>query len=247
MLTRLLRDVIDFCYPGICAHCRLACDADGFLCEACLAGLSELEHAAACDLCAMPLATHGAPCPFCQEKGVPHYDRIFRLGTYDDPLKNLIIQMKYHGRWPLGERLAERLLAQPRVAALLAGAEVLVPVPLHVVRQFRRGYNQAAVIAHHLRRRAGKPIAKPLARIRNTETQTHLHSREKRVENLRKAFRLMDAKSVRGRHVVVIDDVMTTGATLQTVARAMRPARPASLSALVIAVADPRGRSFQSV
>ena len=246
-VTGLVRDVIDFCYPGLCAACRGACQPGDFLCEACAGGLRRLETAAACQRCAMPVAQDGAPCPFCNDDGVPHYRRILRLGTFDDPLKDLIHQLKYHGRWGIGEQLARRLLDQPRIKSLLPEIDLIVPVPLHLLRQFRRGYNQATIIARTLSRHCGKPLTRPLARVRNTQTQTHLHSRQKRFDNLRHAFKLVRPRDVCAKRVLVVDDVMTTGATLQTVARALRRARPASLSALVLAVADPRGRGFQAV
>ena len=247
MVTGLLRDVLDFCYPGLCATCRAGCEAGEMLCEACDARLTKLESAAVCGLCGMPVAEQGAPCPYCRGAGVAHYDRVVRLGVFDEPLKGLIHQMKYHGRWGIAERLAERLVEQQRVKELLGEAEVLVAVPLHPLRQFWRGFNQAEVIARGLHWAGRIAIARPLRRVRHTPTQTHLHSRAHRFENLKDAFSLVDAESVREKRVVMVDDVMTTGATLQTVARALKPAEPRSLAALVIAVADPRGRDFAAV
>lgn len=243
----LIRDVFDFCYPGICATCRGACTPSEFLCGPCSDRLAQLELAAACQRCGAPAAKTDAPCPFCKGDGVPHYDRILRLGVFDDPLKDLIHQFKYQGRWAIGQRLAGRLLDQHVIRELLAQIDVLVPVPLHFLRQLHRGYNQATVIARHLARYSGTPIKRPLARIRNTHTQTHLHSRAQRFDNLRGAFRLIRPGSIRGKRVLVIDDVLTSGATLQTVGRALRRARPSSLTALVLAVADPRGRGFRAV
>ena len=207
----------------------------------------QLESAAACEKCGAPLAEVHAPCPFCKNEGVPHYDRILRLGVFDDPIKDLIHQFKYQGRWAIGQWLTERLIEQPRIRGLLAQIDVIVPVPLHLLRQLHRGYNQATVIARCLAARCEKPVKRPLVRIRNTETQTHLHSRAQRFDNLRGAFRFIRPGSIRGKRVLVVDDVLTTGATLQTVGRALRPARPASLIALVLAVADPRGRGFRAV
>jgi len=243
-LPRLIQDVVDFCYPGICAVCKDAADPRKVLCPVCLGRLAQLEAAAACWQCAMPLAEHGAPCPFCEGKGQRNYEHILRLGVFEGPLKDLIHSLKYQRRWTAGEFLADRLLNHRHVRDLVEGADVLAPVPLHVLRQWGRGYNQAAVIARHLAKACGKPLVRPLARTRNTQTQTHLASRQKRLENLKDAFRIRDARAVAGKRVLVIDDVMTTGATLQSVARTLRAAKPASLDALVLAVADPKGRGF---
>jgi ComF family protein len=249
-LRRAVRHVLDFCYPGICAVCGAACEPEVPLCEPCRIDLHALETAAACERCGLPLAEHNAPCPRCLGKGVPYYDRILRLGIFDGPIKQLIHHAKYHHRWPLAEFLADRLLDQERVKALLSELKPdelrLVPVPLYFTRQIRRGYNQADVIAKRLSRRCGIRLVKPVSRVRPTQSQTHL-SPTKRDENVRHAFGLVDADCLRGKHVIVVDDVMTTGATLQAVARAIVPAKPASLCALTIAVADPKRRDFEQV
>ncbi len=117
-------------------------------------------------------------------------------------------------------------------------------MPLHPFRQFQRGYNQAEVIA---RRLGSSRLCRPLKRSRNTPSQTNLHSHQKRLENLQDAFNLTDPTSIAGRRVLVIDDVMTSGATLQSIARTLVPAKPRSLHAMVLAIADPRGRQFESV
>lgn len=247
MLASLVRDVLDFCYPCVCAHCNTPCESRAFLCEKCGAELAALEQRPACEGCGGPLASGGMPCPFCLGKGIRNYNCVLRLGTFDEPLKGLIHQMKYHRQWALAEQLACRLLARGSVSTLMSEIDVLVPVPLHFYRQFTRGYNQAALLARCIAKSSGKPIAQPLKRVRHTDSQTHQHSRRQRFENLRNAFKLTLVSAVRGKRVLVIDDVMTTGATLKEVARALRGARPAALSALVLAVADPKHRGFQAV
>jgi len=114
-------------------------------------------------------------------------------------------------------------------------------------RQLVRGYNQAGVIAGRIGRLCEIKVARPVVRVRDTETQTVLHSREKREENLKGAFKVVRPGVVKGKHVVVVDDVMTTGATLQSIGRALKKAGAASLCAIVVAAADPRGMGYEAV
>jgi ComF family protein len=246
-VRELVQDVVDFCYPGRCAACGAQAHGRSPLCDECELEMVKVETAPACERCAMPVAEPGAPCPHCGGKGLYPFQKVIRLATYHPPLPRLVHRMKYEHQWPLGEHLADRLLAQERVKGILHGAEVLVAVPLHRMRQISRGYNQAAVIASRLGKLCDIQRARPLVRLRNTETQTNLHSRAKRVENLKGAFALVNPKPVTGKHVVLVDDVMTSGATLQAAGRALLEARPASLCAMVVGIADPLRQDFQTV
>jgi ComF family protein len=242
---------VDFCYPRACLACERSLDESMTsalsLCDDCAIQLASLESAPFCDRCGVPVPEHGAPCARCLGKGVPHFERVIRLGVFHDPLKHLIHQMKYHRRWPIAEMLARKLVAHEPVKALLSETDVLVPVPLHPFRHISRGYNQAEVIAQTIHRLCDKPLMKPIVRVRRTPMQTTMPSPTQRIENLKHAFLLVREKGVRDRHVVLIDDVMTTGATLQSAARVLVAAKPASVSALVIAVADPKHHDFQSI
>ena len=218
------------------------------MCAKCVTELDALAAAPACDRCAAPLAYAAAPCPYCKGQGVPLLERVVGLGLFDDPLRGMIHSIKYHGAWPLAEELTDRVIEQREAAkALLQETQVIVPVPLHFTRQLSRGYNQAALIAGRLAKRCDVDITEVLGRVRATETQTHLHSRAKREENLKDAFALLSPANVRERHVLLVDDVMTSCATLRAAARELRNAGPASISAMVLGVADPRGRAFERV
>ncbi len=243
---QVISDVMRFCYPGVCACCNEASEASWAICENCGDELHALESAPACERCAAPTASAGAPCARCLGKGIYPFDKILRLGNFTDPLKAFIHQIKYHQRWPLAENLADRLLAQERVKGLLMETQCLVAVPLHRWRQVWRGYNQSEVIASRLGKRCGIRLAHPIVRLRSTETQTHF-ARSRREENVRHAFGLSAGRAIRHKHVVVIDDVMTSGATLQEVGRTLLEASPASLCAIVLAVADPKGRDFEVI
>lgn len=195
----------------------------------------------------MPLGGLGGDCPYCEGKGLYPFDRIVALGMFRDPLRHLIYSVKYRGQWTLAERLADRLLEHESAKGLLSDVDCVVPVPLHAVRHIGRGFNQAEVIARRLAKRCGLRFARAAIRLRNTDSQIHLHSRAKREENLKDAFGLVKERPIRGRHVVIVDDVTTTGATLRSLARTLQYAEPASLSAAVLAVADPLGQDFQVI
>ena len=240
-LRTLLRGALDFWFPWRCPVCEAGFEGSGPLCAGCTGELEALEVEPHCPCCASPLPMEGSPCPYCKGKGFANFERVVRLTAYHDPARVLIHHLKYHRRWGVGEELADRLLRQERVKAVLHETQVIVPVPLHWRRQFVRGYNQAEVLARRLGGRCGKPVARPVRRVRNTETQTHLHSAARREKNLRDAFALVDAKAVAGRHVTLVDDVWTTGATMRAMARVLKAAKPASISAIVVAVVNPRG------
>jgi ComF family protein len=246
-LPQLVNHVLDFCYPGTCAHCAAGCSGSAFLCERCEQKLDTLVAAPACERCAMPLPQRGSPCPYCKNRGVHPFDKILRLGIYDEPLKDLIHHMKYHKKWSLAEHLADRLAQTEHVQRLITSDHVLVPVPLHYLRQISRGYNQADVIARRLAWRFKCHITNPVKRVRNTAPQAQIHAQADRHENMKNAFTLKHPRAITGRHVIVVDDVMTSASTLRQFARTLLPAKPASISAVVLAIADPKHRDFQTI
>jgi ComF family protein len=155
--------------------------------------------------------------------------------------------MKYRHRWPLAETLADRMLAESRIRQILDEIDLLIPTPLHWSRHVRRGYNQADSLARRLaRHRKGIAVARPIVRLKNTPAQTTVNSAADRATNLRHAFGLIDSRAIKGKRIALIDDVLTTGATLKAAARAVEDAGPASIHAIVLAVADPRRRDFQA-
>lgn len=246
-LASIVSHVLTFCYPRACAQCEAWFEGDGVLCSTCDAALEALQGRRRCARCARPVGPGGA-CPACGGRGLRPYDRVACLGVFEDPLRGMIHQVKYHRRWYLAEALADRLAQAAAVREMLAEIDCVVPVPLYHVRRLLRSYNQAAVVAARLRRAEGRiQVVQPAARWRPTRSQTLLTSAAARRENVRDAFVLVDGSMITGRRVLVVDDVMTSGATLQAFARTLKEAKPASLSALVLAVADPKGRGFERV
>jgi ComF family protein len=242
-----LHHVMDFCYPRVCAACDALDSTPSPLCEACFSELEKLATAPACSNCAMPVAMTDSVCPYCQGEGNKPFERIARLGAFRDPLRQMIREMKYQGKWTYAEFLADRLCEQETVKRVTSEADVIVPVPLHPLRHMSRGYNQAEVIARRIGKNFRVKVASPIIRLKNTETQTHLHSRERRFANLRDAFALTQPRKIRDKHVVIVDDVMTSGATLKAVARTISEAEPATICAVVLAIADARRQDFTAI
>jgi ComF family protein len=196
----------------------------------------------------MPLTADNAPCPYCQGAGLTPINQIIRLGVFTDPLKSVIHQMKYHKRWPLAEFLADHLAHHTRTRNLITPDTILIPVPLHYRRHFSRGYNQSDLLARRLKSQLNCHLSRPAKRIRDTVTQTHIHAKAEREANVRGAFALKrHHQSLENHPVVIVDDVLTTGATLRAFARTLKQANPSSISAIVLAIADPRRRDFQTI
>ena len=156
-------------------------------------------------------------------------------GPYEGVLRDLLHALKYDGRRSLAPRLAA--LVRERCGSVLDGADALVPVPLHPRREWRRGFNQADVIARDL----GVPIWRPLRRRRHTSSQSTLSASDRWSNvagafDLRRRFRAHGRSStLAGACVVLVDDVQTTGATLQTCAELLERAGVREVRAVTVA------------
>ncbi|HEY7288192.1 MAG TPA: ComF family protein [Vicinamibacterales bacterium] len=156
-------------------------------------------------------------------------DRSRAIGAYDGALAAIIHALKYDARRSLARQLGDRMRA--RGAEVLREAACVVPVPLHPSRRRQRGFNQAADLARHV----GLPVVHALRRVRATTTQTHLSATERRL-NLKTAFvASRAADSLTGSTVVLIDDVSTTGATLEECALTLKAAGVREVRALTAA------------
>lgn len=240
---RSLADLAELAFPGDCPACGVALVGEATpLCFDCQERIAEAAAMPCCPRCAAPLPDLAGPCGRCAGRGVrPFAGGVARLTPFDvAQTRQVIHAIKYGHRWPLVEWLAEQLLHSPRVRAILDATDVIVPVPLHWRRRFGRGFNQAELLGRALAH--GRPIlvTNAVRRVRSTSSQTAFSSRAARRRNLLHAFRLHRRALVDGRRVLIVDDVMTSGSTLQAVARAIKAdARPASLAAIVVANANP--------
>jgi ComF family protein len=239
---------LDLVFPAVCPLCR-ATLGDGRrdpLCGRCWRSITPLDRPT-CAICGAappiaptttdldrveraPLAPAG-PCAACRADR-PAYDYARSAAVYEGALREALHAFKFAGRRALARPLGD--LAADRCAASLPGdIDAVVPVPLARDRERERGFNQSALVAERVARRLGVPAkAAWLTRRRSTQPQTELSAAERR-PNVRGAF--LASRRVADRHVLVVDDVLTTGATVAECARALRAAGARRVGVLTVA------------
>ncbi|WP_191489586.1 MULTISPECIES: ComF family protein [unclassified Pseudomonas] len=201
-----------------CLLCDEATDTPHPICTPCESELPWLMDA--CQVCALPLSAAGLTCGQCL-KQPPAFEQVIAPWTYRFPLDSLITRFKHQSQWPLGRLLGE-LLAQAlrvRFDDGLPRPELLLPVPMATRRLRQRGYNQAAMLATWLSQNLEISADEHfLLRVQDTIAQQELDARARR-RNLLNAFALAPGAQVEGLHLALVDDVLTTGATTESLAR----------------------------
>ncbi|MEA3001763.1 MAG: hypothetical protein QOH81_551 [Sphingomonadales bacterium] len=229
----LVREAVDFALPPRCPACGIITPEPHRFCFACWQALTFLGDPC-CLCCGLPFAYGDslALCGRCLAEP-PRFDRLRAAVAYGDVARSVVLKLKYSGRPGLAETLARFMQRHlPEVAG--EGPALLVPVPLHRWRIWKRGYNQAALIAAALARGSGLPVAQDLLRrIRATPPLKGLGRRERALA-VRGAFEVSGEgrRALAGRHVILVDDVFTSGATAGACAHALKRAGAASVAIL---------------
>lgn len=225
MLTRALSELLAVVAPPACLACRdVLPRADASVCAACLRALPWLRGPR-CPLCALP-AHGGRPCPAAGAAFALAWSPL----AYERTARALVTALKFHGALPVAGVMAAHLAATAPPGMLRATA-VLVPVPSHPARRRRRGFDQAHVLAAALARRTGLPVAACLHRHGSSARQVGAGRTERRAEGRLR----LDVRGVAPAHAILVDDVHTTGATLDACARALRVAGTAHVTAMAYA------------
>ncbi len=222
-VSALVDPVLAVVFPASCPVCAepLARPTRGPLCEPCWGGVARKPRTSC--RCGQSLPATATHCGRCR-RGLSPLELGFSLGPYEGPLRAAVHELKYHGRRRVAGRLAEAMAAGGAARAVLSVGAVLVPVPLHPRRRRERGFNQAELLAGELARRLDLELA-PVALVRraDTPTQTGLSAAQRR-RNVAGAFAVRCRAQIAGRVIVLVDDVVTTGATARACAQALRDA-----------------------
>lgn len=215
--------------PSQCAVCH-AWPAQA-VCEACVARFA--QPVSRCRTCALPLPAGAAQCGACLRQAPP-LELCLAAVAYAFPWSRLIARFKFDGQAGWGSALALLLRSAPGADDALAQADALLPMPLSEQRLRQRGFNQALELARHLAPAKTRPDL--LLRLRDTPAQSAL-PRAQRLRNVRHAFAVdpLRVEEVRGRRVVLVDDVMTSGASLFAAAQALREAGATHITGLILA------------
>ena len=231
----MLRDWIEglkAATPGQCAVCR------GWpaqpVCEACIVRFAQPQPR--CLTCALPAPAGVSQCGRCLREP-PTLDRCLAAVSYSYPWSGLVTQFKFHGQPGWAGPLAALMRSAPWVEPALEAADNVLPMPLSRERLAERGFNQALELARALA--PGKLRSDLLLRVRNTPAQAEL-GLAARLRNVQGAFAVepLQAAQVRGRRLVLVDDVMTSGASLFAAAAALRQAGALQITAIVLARTD---------
>jgi len=224
----------DLFFPAHCAHCEEPAEG-GFLCVTCRADIRPVPEPK-CPVCSHAFSGTSPEfmCVNCGDRQF-YFDSAVAVFQSRGVLRDLVHRLKYsRATWlatPLADLMTEGF-ADPRFAGLTFDA--FVPIPLHPRRQRERGHNQSALLARELGRKKGLPARNLLKRTRYTVTQTHF-DRQERMQNLRDAFSLRQNVQVLGQNLLLVDDVFTTGSTLDECARVLTSAGAKTVCALTLA------------
>lgn len=235
MMVRLLRELqgfFDLLFPPACPLCQqtLQPEIDLPFCSSCSSGINLLP-AGCCSCCALPFSSGNSSAHLCEScsRSLPPFLSVHSAGVYDAGLRKAVHRFKYEGGHYLDRPLGTLL---GRVLENISAPDIIVAVPLHVRRLRERTYNQSLLLARELGKQLSRPVAATLLeRVRDTPQQQGLRARE-RTRNLRGAFACH--QSLAGERILLVDDVMTTGATAEACSQVLLDAGAAEVRIAVV-------------
>ncbi len=233
LVPDLLQPLFGFICPSLCLLCERPVSPDVVVCDACHEDLKRRHGIrGGCFVCGGPI--NGRQCPRCRKESFA-FERVRAPFVYREEVRLLVELYKYGGIVRIAGFLARDMAS---VLPELGPFDLIVPLPLNKVKERERGFSQTRRLARELERIAGVRMAdRLLRRTRNTRSQTGL-GREERKLNVRDAFRAEPWTGLEGATVLLVDDVMTTGATMDSAARALKKAGVSRVVAVVAAIVE---------
>jgi ComF family protein len=236
-LRSLFSDLLDFVYPPQCQICRQgfeAIDGNIWLCEICRKRMQVLPLPV-CPVCRTPLPDPDRPCTKCRKLVTIKW--LYSLGLYDEYWSHLIKAFKYTPRPDLGRYLAKMLADSLREFPHLKGIDAVCAVPIYKQKEAKRGFNQAEIIAHEIAQQLElQYLPGQLVQIIGNRDQIGLHL-EERFQNVQGMYSVTKDFALRDKSILLIDDVTTSGATLNSAAGALLAAGAKSVAAATLAMA----------
>jgi ComF family protein len=241
-VNRLVTNGCNLLFPPRCLCCQTDLDgaaSDWVLCTPCLERLAPATWSG-CGRCGGQIAeSGGAPdrCPLCQGASL-RFDAVITLGSYHGGLREIVLRMKRASHGALSAAMGQLLAQRRRDRLVEIRADMVVPIPMFWLRRLGRGMNNPEILAGRLAASLGIPVRKRiLVRRRNTLPQADLPP-SRRFQNMRGAFRVRRASALQGARVLLVDDVLTTGATCSEAAKVLKQAGAAWVVAAVLARAQ---------
>ncbi len=224
-------------WPAVCDNCGAKVAESEGLCGECWRELLRCSGGDYCRRCGKDVSRYAmidGGCGHCQGLEIC-YDGIARAGVYDGTMRDMILAFKFHDKTELGGQLGRMAVSALEGSVFRESIDVVTPVPLHWKRKLGRGFNQSAIIAKGLKSERVRFI-KDLVRVRNTQRQWAL-SPAKRKKNVAGAFAVRKDHRFAGKSVCLVDDITTSGATLNECAKTLKEAGAEKVFAVVVAVA----------
>ena len=234
-----IKDIINFILPPRCYICGKVLNEDKAVCDDCISKI-EFLNGTICHRCGTPLfeqtkdSSNNLLCGSCLKHKKNMLFRMIRSAyIYDDFSKKLILDFKFYDKTDLASVLAKMIYVAGK-DIFNEGIDVIIPVPLHYTRLIKRRYNQSALLANELGKLTNIDVdLHTLVKGKRTKAQVDCDGNE-RLINVKDAFYLKDVNKLKDKRVLLIDDVLTTGSTLNECAKAIKCAKPKSIDALTI-------------